>query len=252
MRINLIPMAGAGLRFVQAGYKEPKPLIDVSGEAMIVRAARALPDADRFVFVCRAEHIENYPLREVLNKNFPNCEIIDIDYLTEGQASTCLLAEKFFDMDGSLMIGACDNGMVWDKTRFQVLIDDSTVDAIIFTFRNNATVKRNPEMYGWVRVDADNAVERMSVKIPISDNPGHDHAVVGAFWFRKGKDFVEKTKQMIENERRINNEFYVDKVFDEFVEDGMRVKVFEIDKYICWGTPNDLKTYQYWENYFKE
>lgn len=250
MRINLIPLAGLGSRFTKEGYSDPKPLIDVSGKAMIIRAARSLPEADKWIFVCRTEHLEKYPLRETLETEFPGCVIIDIDYLTEGQASTCMLAAEHIDPEDSLAIGACDNGMTWDKEKFESMVDDESIDAMLFSFRNNVTVERNPNAYGWIKVDEDEVVQGMSVKIPISDNPVHDHAVVGSFWFRRGQDFIDKTNQMIEKKRRINDEFYVDKVFDEFIEDGMKVKVFEIDKYICWGTPNDLRTYQYWEEYF--
>ncbi|NBW64539.1 lipopolysaccharide biosynthesis protein, partial [bacterium] len=48
-RVNLIPAAGAGARFVEAGYATPKPLLPVDGEPMIVRAARALPEADLYI-----------------------------------------------------------------------------------------------------------------------------------------------------------------------------------------------------------
>lgn len=251
MRINLIPMAGAGARFANEGYRLPKPLIPVSGKPMILQAAHSLPEADKWIFVCRKEHLEQSPqLRDTLTENFPDPTIIDIDYLTEGQASTCLLAEKYIDPEGTLMIGACDNGMLWNREKFQELVDDTSVDALIFTFRNNVTVQRNPKAYGWVKVDDANNVLGMSVKIPISENPINDHAVVGSFWFRRGKDFISKTNQMIAKNRRINGEFYVDKLFDELIEDGMKVKVFEIDQYICWGTPNDLRTYEYWEKFF--
>ena len=44
---------------------------------------------------------------------------------------------------------------------------------------------------------------------------------------------------------------YVDECINDLIELGLRVKVFEVDKYICWGTPNDLKTYEYWEQFHK-
>ena len=45
-KVNIIPMAGEGSRFVNQGYKLPKPLIPVNGVPMVVRAAKCLPDAD--------------------------------------------------------------------------------------------------------------------------------------------------------------------------------------------------------------
>jgi len=249
---NLIPMAGEGERFVRDGYQYPKPLIEVSGTPMIVQAARSLPKADRWIFVCRQEHVNVYHVDKLLKEYFLDSEIISIDYLTEGQASTCLLAEPTLIKDDPLLIGPCDNGMTWNEDKYNALVSSNEIDALIWTFRNNVTVKRNPKMYGWVELDDKGDVQRVSCKIPISNNPVSDHAIIGAFYFKKALYFIDAAKLMISKNRRINNEFYVDEVMNELIASGLRVKVFEIDKYICWGTPNDLRTYQYWESYFKK
>lgn len=248
--ITLIPMAGAGSRFAAAGYKDPKPLIPVDGKPMVVRAVSDLPKSDRYIFLCRAEHLKHYPLRNALKEHYPNCAIIEVEKLTEGQASTCLLAKGQINNDEALLIGACDNGMVYSNKLWRVLSSDPSVGALVFTFRNTVTVERNPKAYGWVDVDMQNRVRRVSVKIPISDDPIHDHAVVGAFWFRHGKNFVAAAEDMITKNRRINNEFYVDECINNAIALGVNVSVFEIEKYICWGTPQDLLTYTYWKEYF--
>ncbi len=250
--INLIPAAGAGSRFLAEGYKKPKPLIDVSGKPMIVQAAKALPPADKFIFVCRQEHLQGSALDRVLKENFAGCEIISIDYLTDGQVNTCLLAKPYLDAEDSLTIGACDNSMTWNCDKYKKLTEVESVDALIWTFRNNVTVKRNPHMYGWVKVDDSNNALEVSCKVPISDEPVNDHAVVGSFYFKKSAYFLDAARKMIEKNRRTNNEFYVDVLMNEVIEAGLKVKVFEVDKYICWGTPNDLRTYEYWERYFKK
>ena len=248
----LIPMAGEGSRFVDENYEDPKPLIDVSGKPMVVQAVNFLPKAENHVFICRKEHINDYGLASTLKLEYPDCKIIDINYLTEGQASTCLLGKDQVSQEKSLLIGACDNGMTWNQNKYNSYISDESIDALIWTFRNNVTVKLNPKMYGWVVIDEENIAQKVSCKVPISDNSVHDHAVVGTFWFRKAKHFFYYTEKLIKKNRRINNEFYVDEVMNESIEDGLNIKVFEIDKYICWGTPNDLYVYQYWENYFME
>lgn len=246
---NLIPLAGKGQRFADAGYTTPKPLIPVSGKPMIIQAARALPPSDRWIFVVRKDYVTDYDIESVLTKEFPSATVL-VDENPIGQATSVMVAEKLIDNDEPLTIGPCDNDMVYSQKKWLEFIADPKLDAAIFTFRNNPTVERNPQMYGWVKLKKDGTVEKISVKIPISDDPIHDHAVVGAFYFRRGADFVRLTKEMVHQNRRINNEFYVDELMNLLVEDDLMVKVFEIDKYICWGTPNDLKTYEYWESYF--
>ncbi len=91
------------------------------------------------------------------------------------------------------------------------------------------------------------------MKKPISDDPINDHAIVATFWFRHGSDFVKCAEEMIAANDRINNEFYVDQSIKYCIKAGLSVKVFEIDRYIGWGTPADYenyeKTLEYWHRF---
>jgi dTDP-glucose pyrophosphorylase len=251
MRIALIPLAGKGQRFVEQGYKDPKPLIVVDGLPMIVSAVKSLPMCDEYIFLCLQEHIEKYHIDRILQKHFLKSRVIAIDRITQGQASTCLLAEKYIDQNAEMIIGACDNGMRYDKRQFEKIFSQPRTDAVIFTFRNNPTVLQHPEYWGWVEVGKDNVVRKISVKKSLSISPMLDHAIVGAFAFRKAEYFFKHAKKMIEENSRVNGEFYVDSVINEIVANGLSVKFFEIGKYIGWGTPADLKTYEYWSHFFE-
>lgn len=245
----LVPMAGAGSRFKKEGYNVPKPLILVNQKPMVVEATSHLPKGQEYIYICRTEHLKEDKIDDNIKKYFPNSKFIHIEYLTEGQAATCLLAKNEINNNKELIIGACDNGMIWNQEKF--LNEKINVDCLIWTFRNNVTVINKPESYGWVEINELNEAENVSVKVPISSNPINDHAVVGTFWFKKGKQFVEAAEKMIKKNRRVNNEFYVDECINELIEEGLKVKVFEIQKYICWGTPNDLRTYEYWQSFHK-
>ena len=136
--------------------------------------------------------------------------------------------------------------------QFEAAIAAPDCDALIWTFRKNPAVLQDPRMYGWVDADALNRVRRVSVKVPLSDQPMNDHAVIGAFTFKRAGDFVSAAEAMIRANRRIKNEFYVDEAMNVAVEQGLRVKVFEVQHYICWGTPRDLDTYNYWHGWFAD
>jgi len=248
--VNLIPLAGRGQRFVAAGYDRPKPLIDVMGEPMIIRAARSLPYAPRNIFVCLGEHLDNYPLDDAIRLYFNEAKIVRVNTFTEGQACTCEVGLDGEDPNASLLIGACDNVMVWDRSAYDELLADETVEAIVWSFRRHSSSERNPSMYGWLAVNDKNEIEYASVKRQISDDPYNDHAIAGAFYFRKTSYFTEALQQLYRNNIRINNEFYVDSIINELIAVGRKVKVFQVDNYVCWGTPQDLRTYQYWQRFF--
>ncbi len=249
--INLIPMAGEGSRFKTEGYTVPKPLINVSKKHMIFQASDFLPQTKNWIYVCREEHIDNFEIDIKLKDYNENVEVISINKLTEGQASTCLLTKSLINNDKELIIAASDNGIIWDEKKYLKLKE--SCDCLVWTFRNSEAVVEKPEGYGWVVVKEDGiTVEKMSVKVPISNTPINDHAVVGVFWFKNGNIFVDAAEKMINDNIRINNEFYVDEAINQVIELGYKVKVMEVDKFICWGTPDDLKTFEYWQNFFDD
>ena len=266
--INLIPMAGRGQRFADEGYVLPKPLIPVDGEPMVVQAVRSLPKAEQHVFVCLEEHLKDAGLKKVLTQTFPNSQAVTLKAVTEGQACTCLEGLKGFvdaihelhlQSEGEepvlqkpLVIGACDNGMLWNIEAYQQLLRDKNPDAVIWTFKKHPSALRNPKSYGWVKADATGKVELVKCKETVSQQPQNDHAVVGTFSFKSAQLFIDAAKAMIQKNIRVNNEFYVDLVPNELLAMGMSVYVFQIDYYVGWGTPNDYKTYNYWQSYFQK
>lgn len=259
----LIPMAGAGQRFIDGGYKTHKPAILTidrkTGKElpMVVCATKDLPDVktdgSNLIYVDRDFHHTD-GVEDIILDYYPKAKFITINYLTEGQASTCLLAKEYINNSESLLISASDNGMVFDEKLFNQLTKEC--DVIVFTYRNNPAVLAKPSAYGWVDVDENNVIKNVSVKKPISDTPINNHAIVATFWFKTGKSFVDATELMIKKNDRINNEFYVDNVINHAIALGLEAKVLEIDRYIGWGTPKDYEeytnTYRYWERFTKE
>ena len=248
--ITLIPLAGRGSRFMKLGYKDPKPLIEVSGKPMIIQAANSLPDSQNQTFVALKEHLKKYPLEKIIKSEFIKAKITSIDEVTKGQAITCSMGLQDVDINSPLLIAATDNGMIYDNKKYQKLIESNNVDAIIFTFRHHVSSKNNPQMYGWVKTDNKYNAEKVSVKVPISNNPYEDHAIVGTFWFKKVKYYNQGLQNLLEKKITINNEYYIDSLMDELIKLGLNVKVFEVNDYICWGTPDDYKTFVYWQSFF--
>ncbi len=255
----LIPMAGAGKRFTDAGYTESKPVIKTTdirtGKKipMVVCATKDLPfvknDGANVIYIDRSFHKENGVEKEIRNY-FPKCTFVTSDKLTEGQACSCLLAEKYINNDEPLLIAGCDNGMIFNTNALESLTNNC--DVIAFTYTNNECVLENPNAYGWYGCDEKSKINNISIKKAISNNPLNDHAVVATFWFKKGQYFVEAAKKMIEANDRINNEFYVDEVIKYIIEMGYDARIFDIDRYIGWGTPKDYENYENTIKYWKE
>lgn len=223
---------------------------------MVVCATLDLPgiekDGSNVIYVDRESHKTDGTEAAILSC-FQKASFITVDHLTEGQACTCMLAEHLINNDEELLIAGCDNGMEFDAAKFNQYRTEA--DVLVFTYRNNESVLENPNAYGWMRADDNDNITGISIKKAISENPMNDHAVVATFWFKHGSIFVEATRKMIEENDRINNEFYVDQVIKHVMNIGYKAKVFEVDRYIGWGTPADYelyqKTFEYWNGFYE-
>jgi dTDP-glucose pyrophosphorylase len=234
----LIPMAGAGSRFAAAGYTFPKPLIDVNGKPMIQMVVENLNIDANFVFVVQKEHREKYNLDTLLNLIAPNCKVVEVDGLTEGAACTALLAKEFIDSDAPLFFANSDQFVEWDSNEFFYKMNETDADGGIVTF------KATHPKWSFAKIDDNGIVTEVAEKNPISDL-----ATVGFYYWKHGSDFVKYAEQMISNNVRVNNEFYVCPVFNQAIDGGKVIRTFDVPKMWGTGTPEDLK--HYLENYGK-
>ena len=228
----LIPMAGAGSRFAKAGYTFPKPLIEVKGKPMIQLVVENLNIDARHIFVVQKEHYENYNLKHLLNLISPGCKIVQVDGMTEGAACTTLLAKEFIDNDEPLIFANSDQYLDWDSNEFMYSMEADGIDGGMLTF--TAT---HPK-WSFAKTNEDGLVTEVAEKKPISDI-----ATAGIYYWKHGKDYVKYAEQMIENDVRFNNEFYVCPVFNEAIKDGKKIKTFHFDGMWGIGTPEDLRTF---------
>ena len=250
--VNLIPMAGAGARFSREGYVQPKPLVPVAGAPMVQRALHSLPPAQRSIAACLVDHLQTSPLEPVLCSNGYRVDILPVPQLTQGQAATCLLARDRLDPSAPLLVAPCDAALVYNEAEYAALTASPHLDCLVWTFRNHPHANRYPEQYGWVQATPEGDIQGVSCKKPLSHYVQRDPGVIGAFWFRQARFFFEAVDGLIAQNRRINNEFYVDSAIEVLLEQGRRAKIFDVEHYICFGTPDDVRCFEFWADYFHD
>ncbi len=234
----LIPMAGAGSRFQQAGYTFPKPLIEVKGKPMIQVVVENLNIKANFIYVVQKEHRKKYNLDTLLNLITPNCKIVEVDGITEGAACTALLAKEYINSENPLFFSNSDQFCEWDSNEFLYKMNETNADGGIVSF------KATHPKWSFAKVNDKGLVTEVAEKNPISDI-----ATVGYYYWKKGSDFVKYAEEMIKKDIRVNNEFYVCPVFNQAIADGKEIRTFDIPKMWGLGTPEDLK--EYLKNYKK-
>lgn len=232
----VIPMAGRGSRFAEAGYKDPKPLIPVHGKPMIqVVVENLTPKCDhRFIFVCQNQHIRDYGLRDKLHSFAKNVEIVGINGITEGQVCTVLKAKELINNDDPMMTANSDQYIDFDINDYLEEMKHRNLDGMIMT------MKANDPKWSYAKTNKEGLVIETAEKKVISED-----ATVGIFNFKKGKDLVRAAEQMIKDNIRVNNEFYTCPCYNYLIKEGQKIGIYgigeEYNGMYGLGIPKDLE-----------
>lgn len=232
----VIPMAGEGKRFAQAGYKLPKPLIPVHGDTMINVVINNLRPTrpHRFIFICQRSHLEHFDLEDRLRSVTENAEVVAIDKVTEGAACTVLLARELINSDAPLMIANCDQYISYSIDDYLSASNGQKYDGYIMT------MSANDKKWSYLRLDSQRNITEVVEKQVVSNE-----ATVGIYNYARGADFVSAAESMIRANDRVNGEFYVAPVYNYMLSTGARVGFLNIgverDGMYGLGIPDDLE-----------
>jgi len=240
MPIFVIPMAGRGKRFLEAGYKIPKYLIKIKGETMLEWSLKSLPLdlASLVIFICLTEHEKNYKvskiIKNIISKKYSFIKnrylVIFLKKITRGQAETVLKAKKYINNSIPLVIFNIDTYFVSSRLREKILSSKiQGIDGVLGVFYSN-----NPRL-SFVKINKNGFVTKTAEKEKISKL-----ASTGLYTFSCGSDFVEAAQTMIQGRIMVNNEFYIIPVYNLLIRAGKRFIVDFAEE--CWnlGEPKAL------------
>lgn len=225
----IIPMAGNGKRFQEAGYSDRKPFVKVNGKEMIDVVLNNL-SCDIFseiIFILKQEDSENL-LKILLKNKLRNFSFCLLDNTTEGAACTVLSAYSHLDTDEDVIIANCDQYIDFNMLEF--IQKSKNCDGMIACFESKDCDKK----WSYAKVSNENIVTKVAEKSPISK-----FATCGVYYFKSGKTFIRAATKMISKNIRTNNEFYLCPVYNEMV-DEQNVKIFLVKEMWGLGTPEDL------------
>ena len=133
----VIPAAGKGERFVKAGYKTHKPLIEISGKPIIVQSILTHPNHQQLQVIISKKNNSSLILKKKIKKHFPNVNIFSLGKYTKGQAITCLEKLRKENKKIPVTIGSCDTGLIFDQKKFLNLYNKSDTDVIVWAITNH-------------------------------------------------------------------------------------------------------------------
>lgn len=238
----LMPMAGEGSRFAKAGWKTPKPLIELRGVPLFQRAISSVAIDGvliKYSFIVRQEHIENQHIDKLIMNILPEANVFSVLQTTRGAVETCLIAESAIADEDAVVVMDCD--LEFHSVKFNELVinalsvsADEAEGGALVSFNS-----QNPR-YSYAQIDKEGRVLRTAEKEPISN-----HALCGSYFFGSGKDFKRIAHCFLNDGTQGTGEFYVSLLYNYLLKEGKTVRLVTMEEYCSYGTPDEILLYNH-------
>jgi len=231
----VIPMGGLGSRFEKEGYIIPKPFLPIFGKEMFKWVIENMLPQDP---VLRAKVQTHIIIRQEHRSLFENTDIEGVHLhtvpaLTEGPACTVLAIKDIINTSEPLIIANSDQHLEWDSDALYYSLLHPSIDGIISTFKQ---LDPSDIKWSYAKTDINQNVIEVAEKKYISNN-----ASTGIYGWSRGSDFVAFAESMIQQNIRVNNEFYVCPVYNEAIKANKSIRVIECSKMWGLGVPKDYE-----------
>lgn len=229
----IITMAGEGSRFRKAGYKVPKYMIEARGKTLFDWSMDTLRDyndhVDKYIFVVRkADNAKDFIKEHCQKNNIIQYEVVEIDKLTDGQATTCMLALPYCNPDNSIMIYNIDTYVEPRELKYSDISGDGHIPCF----------HAPGDHWSFVKLNDDGQAVEVREKQRISNN-----CTLGAYYFSSARLYQELYQDYYaDNAHMEKNEKYVAPLYNFMIQKGMSVTISIIDfnRVHVLGTPKEL------------
>jgi len=247
----IIPMAGHSRRFKKAGYKDLKQFIKIDGKYMIDHVCDMFSPQDHFIFVCNKEHLDDNPkYREILKGLRQAYSICEIEPHEDGPVYSALQAKAHIkNFNEPIILSYCDFTVQWDYNQF--LRKSAQYDASMAVFKGFHPASFGDTYYAYVRENEDMEMLELREKNSFTDKRWNEYASTGIYYVESWDIFEKYSRELLDKKDKVAAEYYCSLIYNYFVRDHLKVGLYEVDKFICWGTPEDLKEYDFWSDYFR-
>lgn len=246
----IIPMAGTGNRFVEKGYKDPKPLIKVNGKRIIEYILDMFDDSDEIIFICNEKHIRENEIDKVLHEISPNSKVVSLPNHKKGPIYTIMPFLDMVEDDEEVIVCYCDNPLRWNKQDFYKYVKDNNLDGCILTHSGLHPHTLNSTKMAFLKTNGI-LMEEIKEKECYTNNPMDEHASTGVYYFGSGKIMKDCFKESIDRDINHNGEYYVTLAYNMIVEKGMRVGYYDTEFVTVFGTPAELESFEAWVTILK-
>lgn len=228
----IMPMGGGGTRFRNKGFSVPKPLVEIYGKPFFYWATQSVAnfvDLQSLTFVVLKEHVERFLIDKKILELYPNAKITVISEVLPGAVLTCLEGIRKVADGEPILFNDCDHLFLcrdfYDFCKKGRFLE---VDGALLTF------KSTDPRFSFAECGDDGFVKRTVEKQAVSDN-----AICGAYYFKDKQTFRKAVDVYLKNCQY--KEFFVSGVYNVLSKDRKKISIFDTDKHISFGTPEEFE-----------
>lgn len=242
----IIPMAGMGDRFVQRGYKDPKPLIKAGDKRIIEYILDLFSEEDEIVFICNENHLNETNIKNVLSELRPDSKIVSIGQHKKGPVYTVKPHYDLIDDSEEVLVCYCDNPFIWDRSDFISHVRENDYDGCILTHTGMHPHTLNSTKMAFLKVDGKKVLE-IKEKECYTDDPMSEHASTGAYYFKSGKILKKYFDKLMSLNINYGGEYYATLVYNLLIDSGLKVGYYDTEFVTVFGTPDELESFEAWK-----
>jgi NDP-sugar pyrophosphorylase family protein len=242
----IIPMAGMGDRFVQRGYKDPKPLIKAGDKRIIEYILDLFSEEDEIVFICNEKHLNETNIKNVLSELRPDSKIVSIGRHKKGPVYTVKPHYDLIDDSEEVLVCYCDNPFIWDRSDFISHVRENDYDGCILTHTGMHPHTLNSTKMAFLKVDGKKVLE-IKEKECYTDDPMSEHASTGAYYFKSGKILKKYFDKLMSLNINYGGEYYATLVYNLLIDSGLKVGYYDTEFVTVFGTPDELESFEAWK-----
>lgn len=244
-------MAGIGQRFMDAGHKNIKPLIEVDGKPIIEHVTNLFPGEEDFLFICNNRHLTKTNLKEVLLKLKPQAAVVGIDSHKKGPVNSVMEVLGHIKDNEPIIFSYCDYNMFWDYGQFKKFAQDSSADGIVASYTGFHPHLIGPNFYAGVKTDEQRKIFEIKEKYCFHPDKLKGWHSAGLYYFSSGLVAKKYFTQHAQGAPHDNGEYYISTVYNDIIKDRLACLNYPIEYFCQWGTPEDLEEYELWMNKLK-
>ena len=239
-------MAGFGNRFVEAGYRDPKPLITVNGKRILEYICGMFDKEDELIFICNDYHLATTPMKKIILEIRPDATIVGVPPHKKGPVYTMAGMESYIDDNEEVIVCYCDNPYLWNYTEFKKWIKESESDGCILSHVGFHPHRLSSTFMAYMK-ESNLVVSEIKEKEPYTEDPMQEHASTGTYYFKKGSYIKKYFQQLMDSDINYNGEYYVTLVYNLLIQDNLKVTCYPTDFVTVFGTPEEVENFEAWQ-----